>query len=82
MHVFCKLTIVAAVPLALAACVSDPRAYETEPVKVQTSKGTVTCQLYTKDLVRWDRSISRPSNMSVDEADAICQAEGARQAGL
>ena len=63
----------------LSGCVGGPEAYETEPVKLNTEKGIVTCQLYTKERVIWDRAIDRPDNMSVQEADAICLAEGLRQ---
>ena len=63
----------------LAGCGSlDPRDFESEPVKVETAKGAVTCQLYTKERVLWDRSIDRPSKMSVEEADAICLEAGRR----
>jgi hypothetical protein len=68
-----------AVPL-LAACVPSPASFETEPVVINATAGPVTCQLYTAELVAWDRSIDRPAAMPVAEADAICQAEGRRQA--
>lgn len=64
---------------ALSACSLDPKQYETTPVTVQTAAGPVVCQLYTKDMVRWDRAISRPDSMSVETADAICLEEGRRQ---
>lgn len=60
--------------LLLAAC--SPRDMETTPVKVETAKGTVVCQLYTHDLVYWDRSIQRPDGMSADQADGVCAAKG------
>ncbi len=66
----------------LAACVPDPRLFETEPVVIQTSAGAVTCQLYTAEIVAWDRAIDRPERISVAEADALCQSEGRRQAML
>ena len=65
--------------VALTGCALDPRDYETPPVAVETTKGRVVCQLYTPDRVVWDRAIERPKNMSVEEADNICRAEGARQ---
>lgn len=74
-----KVTLLAAAALALAACVPDPRTYETAPVQLQTAKGVLTCQLYTKELVVWDRSIDRPDGMSLKEADALCHQEGVRQ---
>lgn len=58
----------------LAACA--PRDLETTPVKVETAKGTVTCQLYTHDMVYWDRAIHRPEGMSADQADGVCAAKG------
>ena len=64
--------------LMLAACVS-PEAYESEPVEVDTPVGMVICQLYTRDLVVWDRAIDRPDTMSVSTADAICVNEGKRR---
>lgn len=62
----------------LGGCVPDPRQYESTPVQVTTAKGTVTCQLYTRDIVSWDRAINRPNSMGVQEADDICLAEGKR----
>lgn len=70
----------AVVCLALAGCDFSPEAYESEPVTVQTRMGVVTCQLYTRDLVVWDRAIDRPDNMTVSTADAICVNEGQRRA--
>ncbi len=69
----------AAAAIALAGCAPDPRSFETTPVKLETSKGIVTCQLYTKERVLWDRAIDRPENMTVREADDICRAEGVRR---
>ncbi|WP_317056752.1 hypothetical protein [Roseovarius rhodophyticola] len=65
--------------IVLAGCSVDPRNFETTPVQVKTAKGIVTCQLYTKERVLWDRAIDRPDNMSVREADDVCRAEGIRQ---
>lgn len=73
-----RLLTLISIPL-LAGCAVDPRAYETPPVSVETAKGTVVCQLYTPERIVWDRSIDRPSNMTVEEADNICRAEGVRQ---
>ena len=65
---------------ALAACdFVDPINYETAPVTVQTQYGEVTCQLYTKEIVRWDRPIDWPAGMTVQQAFAICQIEGIRE---
>ncbi|MFB9224130.1 hypothetical protein [Paracoccus cavernae] len=75
-----KIALIApiAVVLGLSAC-ATPENYETTPVVVQSAQGPVTCQLYTKSLTTWDRSIDRPAAMSVKAADAACQAEGQRQ---
>lgn len=72
------LSLVLAV--ALAGCV-DPRDYESDPVEVPTTRGTVICQLYTQNLVVWDRAITRPEAMTVADADAVCIDEGKRRAG-
>lgn len=68
--------------VTLTAGCTDPRDFETPPVTVQTAKGPVTCQLYTKKIVLWDRAIDRPDTMSVREADDICQAEGKAEKNL
>lgn len=70
------------VPLlfAVAGCIPSPEDLETTPVKVQTPKGEVTCQLYRQDRVTWDRAINFPATkMSVPEADAYCRQEGQRR---
>ncbi|WP_037306789.1 hypothetical protein [Ruegeria halocynthiae] len=65
---------------SLAACIPSPEDLETTPVKVQTPKGEVTCQLYRQDRVTWDRAINFPAaKMSVPEADAFCRQEGQRR---
>jgi len=65
---------------SLAACIPSPEDFETEPVKIQTPKGEVTCQLYRQDRVTWDRAINFPATkMSVPEADAYCRQEGQRR---
>jgi hypothetical protein len=58
----------------LGAC--TPSSMETPPVSVQTSKGRVDCQLYTKNRVYWDRAINMPAGMTPEQADAICRAKG------
>ncbi|MES0827332.1 hypothetical protein [Ruegeria sp. SCP11] len=68
------------VAASLAACIPSPEDLETDPVKVQTSKGVVTCQLYRPDRVIWDRAIDYPATkMSVAEADGYCRQEGQRR---
>ncbi len=61
----------------LAGCL-DPRHFESAPVKVKTPQGTVTCKLYTKERVLWDKAIDVPAHMSIADGDRICQAEGYR----
>ncbi|GGH17915.1 hypothetical protein SAMN05444007_11738 [Cribrihabitans marinus] len=63
----------------LAACSPDPRNFETDPVRIDTPKGAVTCQLYTDQTVVWDRAIAAPAGMSIQEADKICVDEGYRR---
>ncbi len=65
--------------LAVSACVPG-EAFETDPVRVPTTKGDVYCQLYTRDIVMWDHSISHTNNMSTEEADDICYEMGKRMA--
>lgn len=65
---------------ALSACMS-PADYETTPVIVNTQNGPVVCQLYTREQVLWDRAVSVPAGMTVQEADQVCIAEGHRQMG-
>jgi len=63
----------------LGAC--SPRDLESAPVTVHTPQGDVVCQLYTHDVVYWDRSIDRPATMSVEHADNICREEGRKELG-
>lgn len=74
-----KILLSAPVLLLVAACSLDPRDYETTPVVVQTAAGPVTCQLYTKERVIWDRAIARPNSMDVATADNLCRQEGVRE---
>jgi hypothetical protein len=75
---YIKIVAVTLTALALTGCAS-PRDYETTPVRVDTAAGSVTCQLYTKSQVLWDRAINRPNSMDVTTADNVCRAEGARR---
>ena len=68
-----------AIVAALSACTISPENLESIPVVLSTSDGPVTCQLYTRERVDWDRSIDRPEGMSVSEADRFCAAEGLRR---
>ncbi len=75
-----KIALMVPVLAVVAGCIPSPRELETTPVKVQTPKGVVTCQLYRQDRVDWDRAIDFPATkMSVPEADAYCQQEGQRR---
>lgn len=75
-----RATILLPVLTVMTGCIPSPRELETTPVKVQTPKGIVTCQLYRQDRVDWDRAIDFPATkMSVPEADAYCQQEGQRR---
>lgn len=66
--------------LILPSCaVFSLEQFETEPVRLETPSGLVLCQLYTRALTVWDRSIDRPETMAVDDADAMCEQEGLRR---
>lgn len=77
MHLIKRVWVL--LPVVILAGCATPEQYETPPVTVKTTKGTVTCQLYTPEILAWDRSIGRPNNMSVQEADSVCKAEGVRR---
>jgi len=77
MSLIIKLPILGVALAALTACVS-PENYESTPVQVSTEMGLVTCQLYTRDRILWDRAIGRPEGMTVEVADNVCRAEGQR----
>ncbi|NVO55270.1 hypothetical protein HW561_05640 [Rhodobacteraceae bacterium B1Z28] len=75
-----KAIVLLPVLATLSACIPSPKDLETTPIKVQTPKGVVTCQLYRPNRVSWDRAIDFPATkMSVPEADAYCQQEGQRR---
>ncbi|WP_425078271.1 hypothetical protein [Ruegeria denitrificans] len=77
---FKTLLLFPVVAIVTSACIPSPEDLETPPVKVQTPKGVVTCQLYRHDRVTWDRAIDLPATkMSVSEADAYCRQEGQRR---
>ena len=75
---FAKILALPTLALALAGCTS-PSQFETAPVVLETPQGPVTCQLYTKADVSWDRAIDRPETMNVQQADALCRNEGIRR---
>lgn len=68
------LAVLALAVPALSACA--PQDMESTPVKVETPKGDVLCQLYARDLIYWDRAVQVPTGMSAADADAICRARG------
>lgn len=62
---------------AVAGCTGMEQ--ETEPVKVNTDQGVVTCQLYLPDVVMLDEAIDWPEVMTKQVGDAVCRAEGTRR---
>ncbi|MDB6178769.1 hypothetical protein PAF17_14825 [Paracoccus sp. Z330] len=74
---FHKIAMAAMATAFIAAC--SPKSFESAPVTVETAQGPVICQLYTKSLGDWDRSVSRPEGMSLETADQVCVAEGQRE---
>lgn len=78
MSMFKSVAFLGAAIVLLSACAPDPRSFESEPVDVKTAQGIVTCQLYTKERVLWDRAIDRPEGVTIQQADAVCRAEGRR----
>ncbi len=75
---YVKISAAIACAAALSGCVPS-QSYESAPVQVQTSQGVVTCQLYTKDIVLWDRALSHPTEISAQAADQVCTDEGKRR---
>lgn len=72
-----KLIVPGIAAALLTAC--TPAQFESPPVTLDTPQGPVTCQLYTKSMLDWDRSTDRPDTMSVETADALCKQEGRRE---
>ena len=69
---------VALLALALSGC--GKSTYETAPVTLSTTYGTVVCQLYIDDTVLWDEAVSHPGSMTRANADKVCRDEGHRRA--
>jgi hypothetical protein len=67
------------IPATVLSGCTDPANFETTPVDVETSRGTVTCQLYAPNVVTWDQAVLAPEGMSIPEADKVCQTEGLRR---
>ncbi len=57
--------------VSIGACVPEGM-MESDPVTVPTNYGNITCQLYSKDINWWDRSISYPRGMTQQSADQLC----------
>lgn len=76
---FRTIGMIAISMLTLSACIGSPESFESTPVEIATKEGKVTCQLYTKETVLWDRSLDRPAGMSVTAADQYCKVEGERE---
>jgi len=74
-----RMAAFCAAPVVLMGCVGAPEDYETAPVLLHTEQGTVSCQLYTDEIVAWDRAIGRPASMDVATADALCREAGQRR---
>ena len=74
-----KLTPFTLVGITVLAGCSIKSGFETTPVDVQTSKGIVTCQLYTGERVLWDEAITMASSMGTEEANDVCRIEGQRR---
>lgn len=62
--------------LAVAGC--SMAEFETDPVEVVIPAVTVTCQLYSRDIVMLDRAIDSPPGMTIAQADVVCRAYGQR----
>ena len=73
---YSKIALLAVAVGSLTACSQQ---YETPPVEVATPDGPVTCQLYTPDLVLWDKPLSYPEALDEAEAVSICREEGMRR---
>ncbi len=64
--------------ITLSGCAVNHRNYESTPVRVQTSKGEVLCQLYSVYYVKWDEAIRVPANMNIVTGNDIFRNEGQR----
>ena len=78
MNKFLSLSLLGATLAPMSGCTIT--SFETEPVTLKTDKGEVVCQLYDRNSVIFDRVIHMPHAMHVEEADALCGAEGERLA--
>ncbi|MFV0386684.1 hypothetical protein [Paracoccus sp. (in: a-proteobacteria)] len=69
-----KVALLSVFTVIIAGC--TPKDFWSPPVTLDTPKGPVVCELYTKEIVEWDRAILEPEGMSVEEADKLCVEEG------
>ena len=76
MNKFLSLSLLGATLALASGCTIA--SLETEPVTLKTDKGEVVCQLYDRNTVIFDRAIHMPHAMHIEEADALCRAEGDR----
>lgn len=78
---FYKVSLVLAGLLVSACSIESKSSFESPEVVVTTDAGPVTCQLYTRDELIWDRATLRPSTLTDDQANQICRDEGVRLQG-
>jgi len=78
MNKFLSLSLLGATLALVSGCTT--KSFETEPVTLKTDKGDVVCQLYDRNTVIFDHVIHMPHAMHVEEANALCRAEGERLA--
>jgi hypothetical protein len=78
MNKFLSLSLLGATLALVSGCTT--KSFETEPVTLKTDKGDVVCQLYGRNTVIFDHVIHMPHAMHVEEANALCRAEGERLA--
>ena len=78
MNKFLSLSLLGATLALVSGCTT--KSFETEPVTLKTDKVDVVCQLYDRNTVIFDHLIHMPHAMHVEEANALCRAEGERLA--
>ena len=78
MNKFLSLSLLGATLALVSGCTT--KSFETAPVTLKTDKGDVVCQLYDRNTVIFDHVVHMPNAMHVEEANALCRAEGERLA--
>ena len=78
MNKFLSLSLLGAILALVSGCTT--KSIETEPVTLKADKGDVVCQLYDRNTVIFDHIIHMQHAMHVEEANALCRAEGERLA--